>query len=114
MAPLTKRLEDQLKTYLEAAKPSLLTIPEPVVGQWSGGHGEGRSTAKVTFHIDFMFTSAGKYMTRLTYNQGKRKIPIDGTKKEWGEKIDPTEVLTTYQEAFGVAEQKEDNNKKKN
>ena len=58
-----------------------------------------------------MLTSAGNYMTRLTYKQDKRKVPIDGTKKEWGEKIDPTEALTTYQEAFGVSEQKEDKQK---
>lgn len=72
--------------------------------KWRATHGETRSASNYEFHIGLMLTSNGEYCSTILATLGSgRKVPVEGTFKNWGsEEPQLLKVLNYYKELFGV------------
>ncbi|KAF5988718.1 hypothetical protein FBULB1_1326 [Fusarium bulbicola] len=106
---LTKKKDIQdVQTYLRNANTKDFAPAAWATGsRWCFGHGEGRSTSKETYHIDFKKQSDGHHITCIfiDVHGTQQKVTAGGetTGKDWGaEAPSPAEVLLFYKKPWGV------------
>lgn len=106
---LNKKQVEDLKTYLENAKGSTISISS-WSKNWAYTHGETRSSSNLTYYIGGQLNSDGHFITRLfvwtfksSYKPISDKDDAISTQKDWcTEKPDMSEVLKAYKEMYDV------------